>query len=305
MRSCLPLLLVVAACRGPAAKEPAAQAAEPQAEAAGRIQRLQAEEGDVLARRDELARAREQVTADRVALDEKRKQVSAAGGDLRSVDDEERALLARERKIVDDERELSRKIQGLLLGYQELTAGAGGRDVGAREAQIAVREKDFARREKELAQREASMAEREREQARREREMCSAPPTIVQAPAAGAAATRYTRKDIEPLLASARRKMADKGLLESDLPPPAAGLEREATAAMSSGDLGRARLAADQLVATVDSVAIDKAFIVGKINRLNAALKNAKLGGEARKEADELFRDATAEIGRASCRERV
>jgi hypothetical protein len=291
----LAVSLLVAACRGPSAQDQPAQAGEPQAEAAGRIEKLQAEEGDVLARRDELQRAREQVTVDRAALEEKRKQISAAGGDLRPVDDEERALRAREQRIVADERDLSRKIQSLLVGYQEVTAGAVGRDIGAREAQIAVREKDFARREKELAQREAGLAEREKELARRERETCSAP-TIVQAPAA-AAASRYTRKDIEPILTSARRKMADKGLLESDLPAPAVGLEREATAAMSSGDLGRARLAADQLQATVDSVAIDKGFIVAKINRLNAALKSAKLSPDARREADDLFRDATADYG--------
>ncbi len=296
MRAWLPSLALLLACRGPAAQPSAAQASEasPGTAVAGRIEKLQEEEGDVLARRDELTRAREQVSADRAALDEKRKQVAAAGGDLHAVDDEERALLARERKLVAEERELSRKIQALLTGYQEVTTGAaGGRDLGAREAQVAVREKDFARREKEVAQREATLAEREKELARRERDTCSAP-AVAAAPAPGA---RYTRHDIEPLLTSARRKMVDKGLLESDLPAPALGLEREATAALASGDLGRARLAADQLVATIDNVKIDKAFIVAKINRLNAVLKSAKLGDGARRDADDLFRDATADYG--------
>jgi hypothetical protein len=290
MRLRLLLLCPLLACRAEPAKGPTAEASE------GRIEKLQAEEGDVLARRDELTRAREQVTAERVALDVKRKQVAAAGGDLRTVDDEERALLAREQKIIDDERELSRKIQTLLLGYQEVTAGAsGGRDVGAREAQVAVREKDFARREKEVAQREAALAEREKELARRERETCTAPAAApAPLPPAGA---KYTRHDVEPVLASARRKMLDKQLVEADLPAPAAGLEREATTAMASGDYGRARLAADQLVASVDSVKIDKTFIVAKINRLNVALRSAKLSPDARREVDDLFRDATADYG--------
>src|SRR5262249_20172341 len=105
------------------------------------------------------------------------------------------------------------------------------------------------------------------------------------------------RHDVEPLLTSARRKMADRGLLEADLPAPALGLEREATAAMASGDLGRARLAADQLVASVDSVKIDKAFIVAKINRLNAPRSRATLSAAARRDVEDLFRDATTDYG--------
>jgi hypothetical protein len=66
---------------------------------------------------------------------------------------------------------------------------------------------------------------------------------------------------------------------------------------MAAGDYGRARLAADQLVASIDSVKIDKAFIVAKINRLNVALRSAKLSTDAKAEVDDLFRDATADYG--------
>src|SRR5262249_34199747 len=122
------------------------------------------------------------------------------------------------------------------------------------------------------------------------------PRPIGRAPAPPPGA-RYSRRDVEPLLTAARRKMSDKGLLESDLPSPARGLEREATAAMSSGDFGRARFAADQLNATIDSLKVDRTFIVGKINRLNGAMKSTRLAGDARKEVDDLFRDATADYG--------
>jgi hypothetical protein len=112
-----------------------------------------------------------------------------------------------------------------------------------------------------------------------------------------AAPSRYSRKDVEPLLSSARRKMTEKGLLASDLPSPVRDLEREAAAAMSDGDYARARFAADQLVATVESVKVDKAFIMAKIGRLNGAIKAAGLPEDSRRQADELFRDATADYG--------
>jgi len=282
----------------PADPVPPATEAKAAPEVVSRIEKLQEEEGDVLARRDELTRAKEKVSAERAALEAKKKQAVAAGTDVRTFDDEEKALEQREQKIVSDERDLAKKYDGLIAGYQAITTGAAaGKDVIAREAQVAIRERDFARREKGVADREALLAERERELAKREKETCQIQPTFVQAPAAATPGSRYSRRDVEPLLTSARRKMNDKGLLESDLPAPAKSLEKEATAAMSSGDYGRARFAADQLVATVDSVKVDRAFIVAKINRLNGTMRSARLSGESKKEIDDLFRDATADYG--------
>jgi hypothetical protein len=279
------------------AVEPSTGGAKPATEVVSRIEKLQEEEGDVLARRDELVRAREQVSVDRAALEAKKQKLVAAGGDLRAVDDEEKALRQREDKIVADERDLAKKIDGLISGYQEVSTGAAsGKDVAAREAQVAIREKDFARRERTLADRESVLAERERDLAKREKETCGVA-TVVTAPAPPPPGSKYSRRDVEPLLTAARRKMSEKGLLESDLPAPAKNLEREATSAMSTGDYGRARFAADQLVATVDSLKVDKAFIVAKINRLNGAMRSAKLAPDAKKEVDDLFRDATADYG--------
>lgn len=277
--------------------DPKASEQKPAPEVVSRLEKLQEEEGDVLARRDELVRAREQVTVDRAALEAKKQKLAASGGDLRAVDDEEKALRQREDKIATDERDLAKKLDNLISGYQEVSTGAAsGKDMAGREAQVAVREKDFARRERSLADREGILAERERELAKREKETCSVA-TVVQAPAPPPPGSKYSRRDVEPLLTAARRKMSDKGLLESDLPSPAKNLEREATSAMSSGDYGRARFAADQLVATVDSLKVDKAFIVAKINRLNGAMRSAKLSPDAKKEVDDLFRDATADYG--------
>jgi hypothetical protein len=289
-------LLVACQSRTPSAGTAPTADTKPPPEVTSRIEKLQEEEGDALARRDALTRAREQMSVDRAALDARKQKIIETGGDIRAVDDEEKALAQREAKISADERDLGKKLDALLVGYQEVTTGAAaGKDVVAREAQIALREKDMARREHGVADRETSLAERERELAKRERETCSVTPTIVQpAPTPG---SRYSRRDVEQFLTAARRKMSDKGLLGSDLPAPAKNLEREATAAMSSGDYGRARFAADQLVVTIDSMKVDKAFIVAKINRLNSAMKSARLSGDARKEVDDLFRDATSDYG--------
>lgn len=287
-RAALAALLLASGCKDSATAATAGPSAE-------RIETLQAEEGHVLARRDALVRERAEVDAEREALDTKRKEVSAAGGDLKALDAETQALAAREARLAGDEARFRTEMDGLLRGYQQAATGATGKDVASREAQVALREKDFARREQSLAEREAQLATREREQARHEREVCPAPgPATV---AAAPAVSRYSRKDVEPLLSSARRKMSEKGLLASDLPSPVRDLEREAASAMSSGDFARARFAADQLVATVEELKVDKSFIMAKIGRLNGAIKSAKIEEGSRKQADELFRDATADYG--------
>ena len=178
----------------------------------------------------------------------------------------------------------------------EVAAAAGG-DVARREAGVAAREQGFARREETIARREADLAARERELAKREKETCgtgAVTTMVVQAPPSG---SKYTKRDVEPLLQKAHRKMGEKGILSADLPPMAAGLEREATKAMAEGDYGKAKFAAEQLYASVDAVKIDKGFIAGKINRLNAAMKGTQLADAARKEVDDLFRGATGDYG--------
>jgi hypothetical protein len=308
VRSVLPWIVTLALASAAGCKNQSADSGATKAGTAGaadevtaRISRLQEEEGDVLSRRDELTRARQQVDADRRALDEKRKQVAAQGGDSKAVDEEERALSAREAKLSADESELNKKIDTLLTAYQQIptvAAGSPAEGMARRESQVASREKDFARRETGLAQREASLAQRERDLAKREKEMCSAvPTTIVQQVPTALPGARYSRHDVDAVLSAARRKMNEKGLLGSDLPVTAKGLEREATDAMAHGDWSKAKLAADQLYATVDSVRLDRSFIQAKINRLNGVVRSSHLAEETVKQVDELFRDATADYG--------
>jgi hypothetical protein len=281
----------------PATDPKAIEAAAKQAEG------LKTEESDVLARRDELQRERKKISADRQALVEKRKQVAAAGGNVAEVDAEETELISRETKLVDQETELNNRFEGLFKRYEELAvatpvaAGNVAADVTRREGGLALREKDVAKREDRLAQREAELAEREKAQAKREKETCGTGTTTIVQQVEPPKGSNYSKRDVEPVLQKARRKMNDKGLLASDLPAPAQALEQEAVAAMKDGDYGKAKFAADQLYATVDSMKIDKAFISAKIGRLNAAMKGKALAGDPKKEADELFRGATTDYG--------
>jgi hypothetical protein len=265
------------------------------ADMSDRVAKLQAEEGDVLGRRENVARERKKLNEDRAALAEKRKQVLATGGDVKQLDQEEAALVERESQLDAAEQQLSQKIDTLLSQYQELSAGAaaGGEDITRREAGVATREKDFARREAALAEREKALAEREKAQGLREKETCGGGTTTIVQAAPLPKGTKYSKRDVESILKQSRRKMSDKGILSSDLPSHASVLEKEANEAMADGDFGKAKLAADTLYATVDSMKIDKGFIASKMGRLNALMKGKQLS----KETDELFRGATGDYG--------
>jgi hypothetical protein len=199
-----------------------------------RVEALQKEETNVLARRTELDRERQAVKDARAALEEKKK----TGGDPRALEVEEQALVERELKLAQDESANAADIQKLLDMYKAMKP-----DFDMTKA-VASREKSVAEREEKIAGREATLAQRERDLARRERETCSAmPTTIVQTalPPGG----RYSKRDVEAVLQRVRRHMAEKGILSSDLPPGAANLEKESTESIAKGEFGRAKLAAE------------------------------------------------------------
>jgi hypothetical protein len=288
MRTASLALLIVIGVATPACEgKKTAAGATSQADMAARVEALQKEESGVLARRSELERERQAVKEARVVLEEKKR----TGADPQVIATEEKALAEREAKLEHAETQNTQDVEKLLREYQALTASSGAGDVTKREASMAIREKDVARREDQFAARERELAARERDLAKRERETCSAVPTIVQAPLP--AGSKYSKRDVEPTLAKARKRMSEKGILSSDLPPGASHMEKEATESMGSGDYGRAKLIADQFLATVSGIQIDRTFIMAKINRLSAQMK-AK---QTSREVEELFRGATADYG--------
>jgi hypothetical protein len=251
-----------------------------------------AEEDDeaLLARRDSLLASRVELRSKQAELAERRQAIREKGGDTSELDREVEALAARESALATEEKSLLDRLLGERQAMVSALAASRSGGTAGREAAVASREKDLARREKGLAEREAQLSQREQSLATKWKESC-APTTIVQA-APLPRGTRYSRRDVEPLLSRARDEMNKKGLLRSDLPEPARELETEATRAMARGEYGQARFAANQLLVTVRATAVDKAFIAEKIRRLNAALKDQRLTPAVEK----LFRDATENV---------
>jgi hypothetical protein len=258
--------------------------ADPAARAGG-------EDETLLTRRDQLLATRLELRSKRAELAEKMEAIREKGGDTSEVERESAELSARESQMAAEEKSLlDRLLAERQAMLSAIAAGRAGGGVPGREAAVAAREKDLSRREQRLAEREAQLASREEGLAAKWKDSCAVPTTIVQT--VDPKGTRYTRRDVEPLLASARSEMNKKGLLHSDLPDPARDLETEATGAMAKGDYGQARFAAAQLYSTVRAIQINKAFIADKIRRLNGELKGQRLSPPV----EQLFREATQNV---------
>jgi chromosome segregation ATPase len=297
--SCV-LLLLVGGCKGD-------KGGTASAEVVASSQKVAAEEDDLLQRRDELFSSRKELRDKRVELEQEHERIVAVGGDASSVIKQKEELAEQEAGLTEQESQLNSKLDDLLAQRRSITEAlaSSGVDstakIAAREAGMGEREKLLAKREERLAAREAELGERERELARFKIEECAGSgqsTTIIQT--VDAKGSKYTKKDVEPLLRRARSDMSKKGILAADLPSAAQGLETEATAAMAEGDYGRARFAAAQLVATVRSTKIDKAFVSAKIGRLSAAMKGKTLPDATQTKVDSLFRDATSSYGDGS-----
>jgi len=251
------LLCLAAGCKG----SDASSAPDPAA--------LKAQQ-DLLHRRDTLLEQRERLESERQKVVEQIKATEATGGDTKDLAKQRDALTA---QIDGQSAELGQMSDKISTLSTKLDSAAA---LAARESQLAQRETKVAGREAQFSERERAIATREATLAQREKETCSAVPTIIQqAPAR--ADGKYSKSDIQPLLARARAMMAKKGVLGGDLPGPAQGLEGESTRAMADGDWGKAYFAAAQLVATVEAVKIDRAFIQAKTGRLSNQVKASKV----------------------------
>lgn len=251
-------------------------------------------EDALLSKRDALFNMRRDITAKRVALAEKRSKVQAKGGDVSEIEAQDKALMTEESDLAFKERALSEDFLEVSNRRLQLAAGS---NLAGRESALANRERAVARRENTIAEREAALASREEGLASKWKDSCVVGSTQTIVRTVDVKGSSYSQKDVEPLLTKARRAMSKKGLLASDLPEQARGLEREANKAMKDGDYGRARLAASQLFETVRATKIDKSFIGAKIQRLNQRMQGKKLSGTNRNRAEKLFREATSSYG--------
>jgi myosin heavy subunit len=227
-------------------------------------------QADLLRRRDALLANRERLEGERDKLVEQIKQAEASGGDTKALAKQRDEITA---QIEGQSAELGQMSDKISTLSSKLDSAAA---IALREDRMAQRETKVAQRETQLGERERTLAQREAQLAQREKETCSAAPMIIQQ-AAPRADGKYGKADVQPLLARARATMSKKGALLSDLPGPAQGLEGESTKAMADGDWGKAYFAASQLVATVDAIKVDRAFIQAKTNRLSAQVKSTKV----------------------------
>jgi cell division protein FtsI/penicillin-binding protein 2 len=269
---------------------------------------LSKNQSELLDRRGALQRERKKIADARADLVDRRSKLLADSAGRAALDVEERKLNDDESALVAQEAQLNSKLDELLKMRAELVQKATTTVAGApinsdpteraarREQGVATREKDLARREADLADRERQLADREAKEARREKETCG-PQLVMPVLPKVEKGLKYSAHDVEPVYRRALKLMQERGLLSSDLPPGANHLVDETRDLMKSADYVRAKYEADQLLATVEQIKIDRNFIAAKMARLSSAMKGHRLDGSERKSLESLFQDATANYG--------
>jgi hypothetical protein len=253
------LLLCLFACKN---KGDADAAPDPAAEKA---------QQELLARRDALVAARTKLQTERDTVVKEIQAAEAQGSDVSELKKKKAEL---DTQIESSTSDLISMVNSKLDAIKQ--SGDKREGLAQREGEIANREKALAEREKALAEREKALVQRDFELAQRWKDSCTvaSSPVVIQQPAKGGT---YARADVSALIAKAKAAMTKKGLLASDLPGPAQGLEGEASKAMNDNDMSKAYFAAAQLAALVDSVIVNRPFIQTKIARLQAQIKSSKV----------------------------
>jgi hypothetical protein len=270
-------------------------------------QALQKNEGELMGQRGALQKERKKLADERAEIVDRRQKLGHDSAGQAALDEEEKKLLAKEDDLEGQESQVNQKLDELLKMRGELVqkatsvvATAPGADplerAARREQGVAAREKEVAKREADVADREKTLAERERNQAKREKETCGAVamvPQKIELPKG----LHYSQHDVEPIYKKALKVMDEKGILPPDLPPGSSHLVEDTRESMKKGDYVRAKYDADQLLATVEEIKIDRAFISAKMARLANAMHGKKLEGDKRKDVEGLFQEATANYG--------
>jgi len=241
---------------------------------------------DLVARRDALMAERQRLEGERDQLDAEIKDVNEKGGDTKELVKKREQITTRIESQVTNLSSL-----GTQIDQFEKTG-----DMSSREASLASREKSLAAREAALADRERELVKATTESARMWKEQCSvgSPSTIIQvAPPKGG---NYTRSDVDKMYNRARSLMSKKGLLANDL-GAGASLEHDTQAAMAKQDWVAAYVAATQLYKYAEAIKIDRAFILAKHARLNAAVKSKKVNESVHKQLTEGLSDVMKAFG--------
>lgn len=229
---------------------------------------------ELMARRNALIAEQKRLSDESKALELKIEEGKAKGDDVAELTKQKDAL---DQKLAGSESELNQAADQLSSISSKLDAAGG---MATREAEVSQREARVAEREKELVARMERLMELDAQRADKWKEGCAtagAPTTTtiiqqVAAPKDG----KYTRKEVDALVARAKAAMAKKGLINADLGAQA-GLEGEVLAAQQDSDWTRGYVLASQLAQTIDAIQINRPFIRAKYDRLQAKVKGAKL----------------------------
>lgn len=268
---------------------------------------LRKNESELFKERGDLQRERKKITDARAEIVERRQQLGHDSAGQAALDEEEKKLMSRESQLSDEESTVNSKLDELLKMRGDLVrratqvvSTAPGADplerAARREQSVASREKEIADREKDVSAREKDLAEREAHLAKREHDTCGVA-TVAPAKIELPKGLHYSQHDVDPVYKKALKLMQERGLLNSDLPPGSSKLVDDTRDAMKKGDWVRAKYDADQLLATVEEIKIDRSFISAKMSRLSAAMHGKKLEGGDRKTVEDLFQEATANYG--------
>jgi hypothetical protein len=267
--------------------------------------KLAQKEQNLLTRRGSLQRERASIRNRRAEL--LTRKLTLAEDDTagkQALEAEESKLVQQEAGLVEQEMQLNQKLEALLQQKDSIVGKLNDERskvvlLGRREQALAHRERDLARRESDLARREKTLAEREQGFAARQAKVCPRATTIVQTvPSPRSNGNdKYTRRDVEPTYRAALEAMRKNGILTVDLPAGVDRLVTETRHAVAKRDYARAKFAADQLLASVRAIKIDRAFIGAKIGRLSRAMKKRKVPGKRKQDIASLFQKATASYG--------
>ena len=238
---------------------------------------------DLVAKRDAMLKARQELEKKADQLDQQISEAKAAGSDTADLEKQKDAIQKQIETQQNDYSEINTKLDQIKV------SGDKAAQIASREAEIGSRERIIAEREAQVAAREKALAQREVDMAQRWKDSCS-----IAAPAAPVVITKpdgkYTKKDVSELVARARAAMNKKGLLASDLGSNS-NLESEASKALNENDVTTAYFAASHLLQAVDAITINRAFIQAKYNRLSAQVKSSKVDEGTNKQLADILGD--------------
>jgi len=249
---------------------------------------------ELVARRDALLAQKQKLQDESTKLDVEIQKAQGPGGDAKNLEDLQAKKKAIDTQIQQQDTNLDNASNELSALSSKLDKVGG---LAQREAAVAQREAAVALREKEAFQKMKDVLAAEGASAERWKEGCNAggQPMIIQQVAPPKGGT-YSRKEVDALVGKAKREMAKKGLMASDLGAQS-NLESEVTKALGESDWTRGFILASQLVQTIDAISVNRAFIGAKVQRLQNRVKSASVDEATQAQLTEGLKDVLQKYG--------